>query len=234
MDPLVQHHRTRFWPVRYVRSRPRLFACIALGLVSFVLLPEDWRLVTRLLISWNFATLVFLISILHMMLRATHQTIRRNAALHDEGQYVILVLSVLAAVASTGAIVAQLGSVKEMTGVLKAMHLLLAFGTIVTAWAFVHTMFALHYAHEFFDEWRAGDGQLPGLRGGLEFFGLNEYPDYLDFAYFSFTIGVANATSDVNVTSSLMRRLILVHSVLAFFFNMAVLGLTINIAAGLI
>jgi uncharacterized membrane protein len=197
-------------------------------------MPEDWRLVTRLLLSWNFATLVFLISILRMMLRATHQTIRRNAALHDEGQYMILVLSVLAAVASTGAIVAQLGSVKDMTGALKAMHLSLAFGTIVTAWTFVHTMFALHSAHEFFDEWRAGEGELPGLRGGLEFFGLNEYPDYLDFAYFSFTIGVANATSDVNVTSSLMRRLILVHSVLAFFFNIAVLGLTINIAAGLI
>jgi uncharacterized membrane protein len=130
---------------------------------------------------------------------------------------VILVLSVLAAFASTGAIVAQLGSVKEMVGLLKAFHLLLAFGTIITAWTFVQTMFTLHYAHEFFDEWKAGPEQLSELRGGLEFLGIDKYPDYLDFAYFSFTIGVANATSDVNVTSSLMRRPILFHSVLALF-----------------
>jgi uncharacterized membrane protein len=234
MDMALHHHRSRILPIRYLRARPRLFACTGLGIVAFFLMPDTWHLVTRLLISWNLGTVFFLVFILQMMLRATHDTMRRNAVLHDEGQYAVLTLAVIAALVSTGAIVAQFGLVKEATGFIRAFHIILAIGTIVTAWTFVHIMFALHYAHEYFDEWRAGKDQAPELRGGLEIPGIEKCPNYLDFAYFSFTIGVASATSDVNVTSSLMRRIVLVHSVLAFFFNMAVLGLTINIAAGLI
>ncbi len=234
MDEYVQKHQTRLLPLRQIYARPRLFICIALGILCFFVMPEAWRLVTRLLLSWNLATAVFLVSILSMMSKASHHTIRRNAALHDEGQYVILGLAVLAALASTGAIVVQFGLVKDSIGALKVMHIALAFGTIVTAWTFVHIMFALHYAHEFFDERQQDVNQAPELRGGMAFPGLEDHPDYLDFVYFSFTIGVACATSDVNVTSSPMRRLVLIHSVLSFFFNLAILGLTINIAAGLI
>lgn len=102
-------------------------------------------------------------------------------------------------------------------GLLKAFHIALAFITITTAWAFIHVMFALHYAHEYFEEWRSHKDEEPQLRGGLEFIGLVGYPDYLDFAYYSFTIGVATATSDVNLTSRQMRRITLAHSILAFF-----------------
>ena len=95
-------------------------------------------------------------------------------------------------------------------------------------------MFSLHYAHEYFDEWRLDKDSKPQLRGGLEILGSDMHPDYLDFAYYAFTIAVANATADVNITSREMRRITLVHSVLSFYFNLALLGLTINIAASLI
>lgn len=225
---------TRLLPIRHIRARPRLFVSIAIGILAYFVLPETGRLVTRLLLSWNLATLFFLISIGVMMAQANHEKIRRNAALQDEGQYAVLVLTSLAAVASLAAIVMQLGLVKETTGLLKAFHIGLAFTTIVTAWAFIHVMFALHYAHEYFDEWRSQNDGVPQLRGGLEIIGLDDYPDYLDFAYYSFTIGVANATADINLTSPQMRRITLAHSILSFFFNLALLGLTINIAAGLI
>ncbi|MDE2445826.1 MAG: DUF1345 domain-containing protein [Alphaproteobacteria bacterium] len=226
--------RSRFLPIRYVRARPRLFLSIFLGFVAYIFLPETGRLVTRLLISWNIATLFFLFSIGLMMVRSSPETIRRNAVLHDEGQYTILVLSSLAAIASLFAIIVQLGLVKESIGLFKTLHVGLAFVTILTAWAFIHVMFALHYAHEYFEEWRTNKSAEPQLRGGLDFIGDTGYPNYIDFAYFAFTIGVANATADINITSQKMRRIALVHSILSFFFNMALLGLTINIAASLI
>ncbi|MGO9133002.1 MAG: DUF1345 domain-containing protein [Methylovirgula sp.] len=105
--------------------------------------------------------------------------------------------------------------------------------TIVSAWALIHVMFALHYAHEFVLE-RAARGAKPAKgRGGLIFPGT-ETPDYVDFVYFSYIIGVACQTADVEISSAEMRRIALLHGVLAFFFNSAVLALTINIAAGLI
>ena len=225
---------SRLLPVRHIRARPRLFLSVTIGILAYFALPETAQLVTRLLVSWNLATLFFLISIAIMMMHGNHEKIRRNAALHDEGQYTILILASVAAMASLAAIVVQLGLVKESTGLLKAFHIALAFTTIVTAWAFIHAMFALHYAHEYFEEWRSQKDSEPQLRGGLEIIGSADYPDYLDFAYYAFTIGVANATADINITSSQMRRITLAHSILSFFFNLAILGLTINIAAGLI
>ncbi len=228
----LRHSQWRL--VRIIGSHPRLFLCVAIGVGSYFLLPESARLVSRLLISWNFATIYFLISIALMMSQATPDTIRRNAALNDEGQNAILGLASLASIASLAAIIIQLGLVKESTGLLKAFHLSLALVTILTAWAFIHVMFALHYAHEYFDEFRNDKASEPQLRGGLEIIGSNPHPDYLDFAYYAFTVGVANATADINITSREMRRITLVHSILAFFFNLALLGLTINISAGLV
>ena len=235
MSRLVHAMRHSRWlPIRIIGSHPRLFLCLAIGIASYFLLPESARLVSRLLISWNLATISFLASVALMMSQATPDTIRRNAALNDEGQNAILGFASLASVASLAAIIIQLGLVKESAGLLKAFHLGLALVTILTAWAFIHVMFALHYAHEYFDEWRQDKDSEPKFRGGLEFPGSNTHPDYLDFAYYSFTVGVATATADINITSREMRRITLVHSVLSFFFNLALLGLTINISAGLV
>ena len=233
-NPTIESHRARFLPVRYVMARPRLFLCVLFGIVVGFVLPSAWNITTRLLIAWNLATVIYIISLGVMMAKATPDKIKRFAAIQDEGQYVILVLAILASLASIAAIIMQLGMVKETTGALKAAHLGLAFATIVTAWTFIHIEFALHYAHEFFDEWRVNKNSEIALRGGLEFVGADKPPDYFDFAYYSFTVGCSTATSDVNVTSRHMRHITLVHSILSFFYNMALLGLTINIAAGLI
>ena len=165
MKPLSQALlHSRLLPIRHIRARPRLLLSIAIGFLAYFILPETGRFVTRLLISWNLATLFFLISIGIMMAQANHEKIRRNAALHDEGQYAKLVLTSLAAVASLAAIVMQLCLVKDTTGLLKAFHIGLAFTTIATAWVFIHVMFALHYAHEYFEEWRSRkDGPRPAL-----------------------------------------------------------------------
>jgi hypothetical protein len=126
-----------------------------------------------------------------------------------------------------------LAIVKDLSGTIKGLHIGLAAATIVSAWFFIHLTYAFHYAHEYFDEYFAEPGRPAAERGGLAFPGI-EHSDYYDFLYFSYVIGVACQTADVNISSPAMRRVALVHCVLAFFFNSAVLALTINIAAGLI
>jgi uncharacterized membrane protein len=227
----MKYHR--HLPVRIIGSRPRLFACIGLGVIAYFLLPNARHLAPRLLLAWNLSMIVYLILVGWMILRATPQSIRRRAAAQDEGRFFILILSIAAAAASIGAIVAQLAVVKETSGGWKALHIGLAASTIFTAWLFIHLMFALHYAHEFFFEQRSHPDSPGELRGGLQF-PDDERPDYSDFLYFSFAIGCASATSDVNVTSKPMRRIVLAQSALSFFFNTTVVALTINIAAGLI
>ena len=98
---------------------------------------------------------------------------------------------------------------------------LLAGVTIFLSWVFVHVIFALHYAHEFYDM------HAPG---GLAFPGEHE-PDYWDFIYFSFVIGMTSQVSDVTVTGQRLRRVVAAHGVLSFVFNVALLALSINLAA---
>jgi uncharacterized membrane protein len=142
--------------------------------------------------------------------------IRRRAALQDEGRFVILMLVAGAALASLGAIVWQLGAGRMPS------HLALATATILLSWMFVHVIFALHYAHEFY---AAG-----GHGAGLTFPG-GEEPDYWDFLYFSLVIGMTSQVSDVAVTGRTIRRTVAAHGVVSFLFNAALIALTVNIAA---
>ena len=219
--------------LRLIGTRPRLFSCLLLGALSFAVLPGNWHFASRALIGWNCGMATYLVLVSWMMHRSSPHSIRRRAAAEDEGQLFILVMSALAAVASIAAIIAELGTVKDMSGATKSLHIALAIVTIFTSWAFIHVMFALHYAHEYYLEADARKFDADGLRGGLTF-PDDDKPTYGDFLYFSFAIGCAAATSDTNVTSKPMRRIVAAHSALSFFFNATVLALTINIAAGLI
>ena len=224
---------TSFDANRLMLGRPRLFVGIAVAVVCYVLLPRDQDLATRLLIAWNVGTWLYFLLSFFLVYNGTDETIRYRAKVTDEGKFTILVLTSIAAVASMAAIFAELSVTKDMKGFEKEWHLALSGATIVSAWVFIHLTFALHYAHEYFDETKSQEGEKPMLRGGINF-PDTESPDYWDFLYFSFIIGVAAQTADVSITSKTIRRTSLLHSSLAFFFNSAILALTINIAAGLI
>jgi uncharacterized membrane protein len=210
-------------PIRIIRARPRLFTSIVVGLGVFVaLLPADWQLATRLLVAWDAGVALYLTLAFHLAARAEAQRIRRRARLQDEGQTVILVSIAVAALASLAAIIAFLGSANG-NGRTPA-HLVFATVTIMLSWALTHVMFALHYAHEFYDE-----NRHPG--GGMQFPGGEQEPDYWDFFYFSFVVGMCAQVSDVTVASKRIRRTVFAHSVISFIFNVALLALTVNIAA---
>jgi uncharacterized membrane protein len=164
------------------------------------------------------------------MLKVTPKTMRRNAQSQDEGRFVILSLITAAAYASFLAIAFTLRETKggELNVVLP--HLVLAGLTIIGSWLLVHTIFAMHYAHEYYQDHKT---QSNSCAGGLAFPEDIE-PDYWDFLYFSFVIGMTSQVSDVAITSQSLRRLALAHGILSFFFNTAIVAMSINIIAGLI
>ena len=209
--------------VRIVRARPRLFAAAVFGLTVFPMLPTVWRFATRLLVGWDAGVALYLALVYHLMAVSHVGHIRLRARVEDEGRIAILVLTAAAALASLGAIVAELGSSSTNGSARPPAHLILATVTIVMSWAFTHTIFALHYAHDFYQE-EGGKG------GGLAFPG-GEEPDYWDFVYFSFVIGMTSQVSDVAIISKTMRRTAAAHGIVSFVFNAALLALTVNIAA---
>jgi uncharacterized membrane protein len=166
-----------------------------------------------------------------MMANATPEGMRRRAELEDEGRYTILVFSVTAAIAILITIVFELHGIKDLPPPLAALHVALAAGTILLSWLFMNTIFALHYAHGYYGDADPSDDYKP--IGGLGFPGQPQ-PDYWDFMYFSFVIGMTFQVSDVQIEDHSLRRGVLAHGVLAFFFNVIIVALTINIVAGLI
>src|SRR5579859_4745623 len=142
--------------VRVIYARPRTFISIVLGVVTFFLLPTSLRLVTRLLTGWDTFVALYIVLVYIMMGRSTLSTIRRTAALQDDGRFVIPLLTALGAFASLAAIVLELGQ-----GQHKSTELMFAVLTVALSWAAVHTGFALHYAHEFYRGHKPGGLQFP-------------------------------------------------------------------------
>jgi uncharacterized membrane protein len=211
---------------RFIRSRPHLSLAAALGLVVGILLPVAESPLTRALIGWNAAVWVYLLSMAWMMLRASPGKVRQVAGKEDESAGMVLSTMTIGAVLSLSAIIVELSQVPDLPEQQKILRYGFTAMTVGGSWLLVGVLFCFHYAHLFY---RAPAQCLP-----LRFPDDLQDPDYWDFLYFSFTIAVAAQTSDVAVMTRGMRRLVLGHSVLAFFFNLAILGLSINIAAGLL
>src|SRR5438046_631042 len=187
-DPRLVRFRKMSRPVRVVYARPRTFISIATGIAVFFLLPGSQRLVTRLLIAWDIFAVLYLVLVFIMVTRSGLAHIKRNAALQDDGRFLILLVTALGAFASLAAIVFELGSSNR-----SAPQLTLATVTIALSWAAVHTTFALHYAHDYYRGAKPGGLQLPsGDR--------DEDAAYWDFVSFSFVTGMTAQLSGVGLS----------------------------------
>lgn len=215
-----------------LRVRPRLMVALALALVLWAVLPASLPRSTRSILSLDLGGAVFLALSWAMMSRATPERMRLRARLQDEGRWTILLLTVGAAIFSLSVIAVELHGMKDLPADGQLAHLGLAVVTIVCSWLVTHTMFALHYAHAFYGD-GDGDPTTVDRAGGLDF-PATEHPDYWDFLYFSFVVGMTGQTSDVQVRGRAIRRLCLAQGVLAFFFNTVILALSVNIGAGLL
>ncbi len=207
--------------VRFWRLHVRLLVSTMFGIaVTLLLFMLPWRTPTRILVGWDSGISLYLGLIALMVAQASIASMRQRAAVEDEGAIVLLMLAAASALASLAAVVAELGHGPG------ADRVVLALITILLSWAFMHAIFALHYAREFYGEGR--DRKI----GGLIFPG-DEEPDYWDFLYYSLVVAMTAQVSDVQITSKTIRRLTLAHGTIAFFFNATVLALTVNIISTL-
>ncbi|MBR0644817.1 DUF1345 domain-containing protein [Plastoroseomonas hellenica] len=206
--------------LRGLRHRPLLLAAVGTGLACGGLLwVAGVRVPTAVLLGWCVTVLTHAVPTTMSALRATPAAIRRRAELLDEGETAVLLTSLGAAGASLVAVFWHLASAD---GEASPAHVALAIAAIALSWGYVHLLFAIRYAHEY---WRAGGGlDLPG--GGK--------PDFPDFLYIAFTIGMTFQTSDTGLATRVMRRLALGHALVSFVFNMIILAAAVNIAAGLV
>jgi uncharacterized membrane protein len=159
-----------------------------------------------------------------MMVSADHEKLRQVAVAQAGAAVTVLGIAIVAAIASLAGIAAELAQAKVPGARYALPHLMFAIATVAGSWALVPTLFALTYASQYYEVAHGHGLKFPEASATFK-------PDYGDFLYFAFTIAVASQTADVSVTSQPMRRLVLLHSVMSFVFNAAVLAFTINVAA---
>jgi uncharacterized membrane protein len=215
--------------------RPRLASGLLVGLGTYMLLflatNVDGRL--RFIAAWDIGASFALVALFFGLRKSSAATIKLSAARQDAGKWAVLVLSLLAATASLVVIAAQMPHVKSASGLEQAARVVLVIYTIMLSWTFIQAIFALHYAHDYYLD---VDLPTPRFGPGSErlIFPGERTPTYGDFLYFSFTIGMTFQVSDVQIADSSIRRLVMVHGVVAFFYTTGVLALTINLVAGVI
>lgn len=205
--------------------RSRLLAAAVIGTVAFFVLPEEWTITSRILVAWNIALWPYLAAIGWLMARTSAQGVRGIAKQEDASSAGLLVVMCGAAVLSLAAIVVELAR-REDSGHAAWFVYGITLSTVVGSWLLIGALYTFHYAHLYYSS--------PEHRRPLAFPDGLKSPSYLDFLYFALTLSVAVQTSDISVHTTAMRATVIAQCVLCFFFNLAILGLSINIAAGFI
>jgi len=228
----VQAKSQRWW--RRLR-RPRLTFGLVAGVCAYALLffltEVGWRL--RLIAAWDIGASLALVALFFGLRKSSAMTMKRNAIRQDTGKWAVLIFTLFAATASLVAITAEMPLVKTATGLEQVARVVLVVYTVVLSWAFIQTVFALHYAHEYYLDADVSAAKLGSGSARLIFPG-GQTPTYGDFLYFSFIIGMTFQVSDVQIADGALRRVALGHGAVAFFYTTGILALAINLVAGLI
>lgn len=214
--------RPRWRPLHFIRSRPWLSTCTIVSVAAAVLLAlVGTPPASALLLGFDLGALIYLVALAHLFRHASGTVVARQARLQDTGRRSTLAVAVMVSLVVLVALATELHSARQ-AGVLPVAVAALS---VVLSWLFMNTSFALHYAHGYYGD----DGRL---HGGLQFPDTPQ-PDYWDFLYFSFVMGMCFQTSDVTIAGRHMRHLALLHSVVAFFFNVFILAISVSVVGGL-
>jgi len=215
--------------------RPRLTSGLVTGLGVFALLllfsDVDWRL--RFIAAWDIGVTFTIVLLFFALRRASASAMKQNAIRQDAGKWAVLAFTMLAATASLVVITLEMPLVKSAHGIDQLWRVLLVIYTLVLSWAFMHTIFALHYAHDYYMGVDVTKHKSNVGTSRLIFPG-EQLPRYGDFLYFSFTIGMTFQVSDVQITDAEVRRVALGHGIAAFFYTTGILALSINLVANVV
>jgi uncharacterized membrane protein len=215
--------------------RPRLTSGVLISLAVYAVLliftGLSWRI--RFIAAWDIGVSFLLAALFIGLRKSSADTIKRRALRQDTGKWTVLILSLVAATASLVVIASEMPLVKSASGIEQILRVFFVVFTIILSWAFMHTMFALHYAHDFYMDADLSNPESASASQRLVFPGCT-MPMYGDFLYFAFTVGMTFQVSDVQIADAEMRRVALLHGATSFFYTTGILALAINLVAGLI
>jgi len=217
----------KFRLLRIIRARPHLFTGVAIGLVSFFPLSLIHETAIRAILAYDIGSAVFLALTFGSFLSTKDYDISAAAMRQQEGEWSVFALTILGAIMSFTSIFLFSGAPSGHKAE-RGLYLAFVVITLMLSWLTTHVTFAYRYAHEYYTV----DSES-GPEGGLVFPG-DDKPNYLDFIYFSFVLGMTFQVSDVNITAKKLRRLATVQGLIGFLFNTVILALSVNIAASLL
>lgn len=215
----------------FLRMHPlhRIIVSVLLSVIVFLLIKRNSSTLIASLLFWNMFALSYLILNWIVIAKRSIPEIRKWAKKDDGSNVFVFMLILISSFASMFTVLLLMVSQKEASST-DDLYLPLVIAGILLSWMMVHTIYAFHYAHMYYND----DEKKPDKDAqGLEFPGEDTRPDYIDFAYFSFVIGCTFQVSDVEISSSKIRRVVLFHGLLSFALNTFVVALTINLIAGL-
>jgi uncharacterized membrane protein len=207
----------------------RLVLGAVVGASAWALSPTHYGLLVRLIIGWDAFGITTLVLIWAAIYTADADRIRAVAASEDLSRLLSFVFVLVAAAASLLAVVVLLGASHGLPPATMARHIALSGVAVAASWLLVHTVFTLRYAHLYYDARPDGSDV-----GGLDFPGGEKEPNYLDIAYFAFVVGMTAQTADVSISGRPQRRLALLHGLISFVFNTALVALVINGVASIL
>lgn len=211
-----------------INSLQKLLICLALAvLVFFIVEVKDIDALTHFMIGWDTFSLCMIIMSWITFLITTPQKIRQQSKVQDSSRVIIFIIILISTFASFLAVLLLLVTKQQFKSA-ETFHLIIAIAGMVLSWFLIHTIFTLRYAHIFYGD----DEETPETHAaGLKFPDDTE-PDYFDFAYFAFVLGMTFQVSDVQITSKQFRRMAMLHGLLSFGYNTIMIALTINLIAG--
>ena len=218
------------WSARVVAGHRYTSAAVLIGVLAYALLPDPHGGSARAVIGWDIGTIALLLMFGFLLLtQGDDATMARNAEAQEEGEWTVFTITLFGIVMSFAALTKVMSFAKGLPGGFeREFYIGLVAVTLFLSWLVTHVVFALRYAHEYYQTNAAG-----AIDGGLDFPGGLK-PDYWDFLYFSLVLGMTFQVSDVQITSRKLRRLALVHGLIGFLFNTVIVALTVNIAASLL
>jgi len=208
------------------QARGRLALAAMAMAMAWLAMSDHYGWILRSLAAFVAGELTFLCFDLIIILESSEEDTRRRAAAHDPGRAFIWIIVLLCSVVGLFASAYVLRRANTLAPENPGLAYLLSLLAVITAWFLTNASFTLRYAHLYFRDDGSGEG-------GLEFPG-DESPNAMDFAYFSFTIGMCFQVSDVVITSKSIRRAVLMHSVISFSFNTIILGMALNLFFGML
>src|ERR1700744_4133883 len=208
----------------------RLIISLPVSAITFFLINVKFTVPAVILFTWISFAMAIIVMDWIIIMSSHPREVRKIAKLQDSSRAFLFLFVIAASIASFGAIVFFLKSSKGH-GATVNEHILLAITAVIISWWLLHTIFTLRYAHLYYDTDK--DDGTPRQTGGLQFPG-DEEPDYMDFVYFSFVLGMTFQVSDVEISSKQIRRLAWAHGLLSFAYNTAILALSINVISGMV